>query len=192
MKHFNGCQNNGYYLALIKDDNTGIPADTCNQCTPVRKSVHPKRNSFFYENRFLCKKAKRNIFVWFEKRITTALSLSNHLHRFIYRCQLYICLKLWIKFQLSREVVCTISKSALFFHQKSKNKQSKKILNSTYFLLTFRLISAVRILKKNILAGVHVFFEKLRIFPVHSSGAFKFSELAFTFKWFELKKYKKT
>lgn len=27
------------------------------------------------------------------------------------------------------------------------------------------------------LAGVHVFFEKLRIFPVHSSGAFNFSEL---------------
>lgn len=76
-------------------------------------------------------------------------------------------------------MLCAISKSALFFHQKSKNKQTQKILNRTYFLLTFRLISTVRKFreKKVILAGVHVFFEKLRIFPVHSSGAFNFSEL---------------
>lgn len=75
-------------------------------------------------------------------------------------------------------MLCAISKSALFFHQKSKNKQTQKILNRTYFLLTFRLISTVtKFREKIILAGVHVFFEKLRIFPVHSSGAFNFSEL---------------
>lgn len=75
-------------------------------------------------------------------------------------------------------MLCAISKSALFFHQKSKNKQTPKILNRTYFLLTFRLISTVTKFRgKIILAGVHVVFEKLRIFSVHSSGAFNFSEL---------------
>lgn len=66
LKHFNGCQNNGYYLALIKDDNTGIPADTCNQCTPVRKSMHPKRNSFFLREQIFMQVGKEEHFclIW--------------------------------------------------------------------------------------------------------------------------------
>lgn len=48
LKHFNGCQNNGYYLALIKDDNTGIPADTCNQCMHARAQIYASKTEFIF------------------------------------------------------------------------------------------------------------------------------------------------